>query len=50
MFIAQDPRDGFMDGGVGRSSEEASVMEVERRANGLNERKRETMTVHSNDR
>jgi hypothetical protein len=49
-FIAQDLRDGFVGGGVGRSSEETSVMEVERRADGLNERKRETMAVHSNDR
>lgn len=50
MLIPQGRRDGYMVGGASCSSDEASVMGVERRAGGLSERKRETMTVHSNDR
>lgn len=50
MFIARGQRDGYRDGGASRSSDEGDVMFVERRAGSLSERKRETMTGHSNTR
>ena len=50
VLIPRGQRDGYRDGGVSRSSDEVSVMDRERRAGGLKERKRETMTGFSNTR